>query len=140
MTGETRYQKQKQQDLARARHAHIVGKLANGPVERFDQALETEDVNCRKAGAPSRWTDWDTNPEYREDYESEAPTSREAEAMCDGCPLAPLRDGRGRITEKGLCLTYAEATGQAHGVWGGKRRENGRWLDRIEHTVRGTNE
>lgn len=136
MTEESRYQKQKQLDLAKARHANIVDKLATGPVEKFEQALETETLKCRKAGLPSPWMDWATDPEDREGYEGEAPTSRDADAMCEGCPLAPLKDERGRITDKGTCLRYAEATGQSHGVWGGRRRENGKWLDKMEHTAR----
>lgn len=142
MTNDTRYQRQKQQDLAKARHANIVGKLASGPVERFELELEKHNTNCMTEdppsifSLPSRWVDWASDPEERELYEDEPPTAREATEMCDGCPLAPLFDARGRIVEKGACLTYAEATGQYHGVWGGKRRENGKWLDRIEHTVK----
>lgn len=140
MISENRYQRQKQQDLARARHANIVDKLAAGPVEKFELALENFTPECKTEGLPSRWVDWDSTPEYREDYEGEAPTERQALAMCDGCPLAPTRDSRGRITDKGTCLAYAEATGQSHGVWGGKRRENGKWLDKMEHTARATHD
>jgi hypothetical protein len=136
MTNDTRYQRQKQQDLAKARHANIVGKLASGPVEKFELELEKSNTKCRDSGLPSRWVDWASDPYEREDYEGESPTEREATEMCAGCPLAPLLDARGRIVEKGACLTYAEATGQYHGVWGGKRRENGKWLDRVEHTVK----
>jgi hypothetical protein len=115
---ETRYQRQKRADAARQRHARIVGKLSRPIEEEWDEAMEESRPNCRKSPIPSRWTDWDSNPDHREPYESDMPTAEEARKMCEGCPILSDR----------LCGRYAEATGQSHGVWNGRRRENGKWV------------
>lgn len=89
---------------------------------------------CVKAGLPSRWTDWDSDPERREDYETDIPTLEEAKAMCAECPIRAVQYGG-----NGLCLDYANATGQSHGNWGGVRREDGKWLnEKAEHTTKAT--
>jgi hypothetical protein len=115
---ETRYERSKRIEAERARHANIVHRMASGPVERFNEALEKYVPPCRKdKRRPSPWLDWASDPEDREDYETDPPTKEEAEKLCDGCNV------------RELCLDWAKATGQFHGVYDGQRRENGRWID-----------
>jgi hypothetical protein len=118
MTTESRYQRSKQLQEAKARHARIVATLSRGIVEEYAEALETEQTNCGRRGTPSEWIDWDSVPEYREPYEGDMPTAERAREMCNDCPLMGDR----------LCERYAEATSQGHGIWGGRRRENGKWV------------
>lgn len=141
MNDETRYARQKRTEEQKARHAAIVDQLSRPIEERFDEWVDQNRPPCVKAGLPSAWTDWATNPEYREDYESDAPTKQGAEKLCKDCPIRAVDLGG-----NGLCLDYAKATGQSHGVWGGKVREidpetvrsNGAWLytDKEAHTAR----
>ncbi len=117
---ETRYERSKRIEAERERHANIVHRMASGPVERFNEALEEYIPPCRKdKSRPSAWRDWASDPEMREDYETEPPTQREAQALCDGCKVAEL------------CEEWAKATGAHHGVYNGRRRENGKWLDSV---------
>lgn len=122
-TSETRYQKQKRIEAEKERHARIIAKLT-GPInQRFAEAVEKIDPKCRRSEFPSPWTDWDSDPETREDYETARPNRNAAKALCAECPLSG---------EKNVCYRYATATGQFHGVWGGFRRENGRWVQGSE--------
>lgn len=117
---ETRYQKQKRIEASKGRHAQIVERLSLPIVNQWELKMEEFVPPCAKAGIPSRWTDWSSDEELREDYESDRlPTADEAKAMCADCPIAG---------EGGLCIKYAKATGQSHGVWGGRRIEKGKWL------------
>lgn len=134
MTDETRYAKTKRTEQSKARHAANVQKLSTPVVERWEQAMDEARRPCVKAGIPSKWTDWATDPELREDYEGEPPTQREAEEMCAECPLRDVLFGG-----DGLCSEYAMATGESHGVWGGKAREDGKWLHgKTAHTAKAT--
>jgi hypothetical protein len=118
MTDETRYQRSVRIQHERARHARIVGKLIKPVEEEWEQSVETESPNCARGELPSRWVDWDPEPSHREFYEGDMPSKDEAAALCNGCPI---KDGR-------LCERYADATNQDHGVWGGRRRYDGKWV------------
>ncbi len=114
---ETRYERSKRIEAERERHAKNLFKFTGPIADRFEQALEEYQPACVKGGLPSKWTDWATDPEDREDYETEPPTKEEAADLCKGCKVAEL------------CVEWAKATGQYHGVYDGQRRENGRWID-----------
>lgn len=123
MTDETRYQKHKRTEAGKARHAGIVNKLTQPVEQEWEVALQDiaekgDRTPCAKVPLPSPWTDWDAaDPEP---YESgRLPTKEEAEAMCAACPLTG---------KDGVCRRYAEATGQAHGIWGGGVVVNGKWV------------
>lgn len=120
---ETRYAKHVRTEKQKARHEANVQKLASGPVEAWELALEEYKPPCVTAGLPSPWVDWDSDPEKREEYEGEAPSQRDAEKLCAECPIRAVQFGG-----NGVCLKYALATGQSHGVWGGLAREDGKWL------------
>jgi hypothetical protein len=115
---ETRYQRSVRIQHERDRHARIVGKLIKPIETEWELAVEAEDPLCARGELPSRWIDWDSEPGHREFYEGNIPTAEEAKSLCEGCPIMRAR----------LCERYADATNQAHGVWGGKRRENGKWV------------
>lgn len=137
MTDEpTRYARSQETARQKARHETIVRKLSRSVVDAYAEAIEETRPACVTAGLPSRWTDWASDPEDREDYEGEPPTKAEAEELCKDCPLLEWKqDGN-------VCLKYAKATGQFHGVWGGERRENGKWMDgksRATGTIGGSN-
>lgn len=120
MENETRYQKSTRVKREMARHTAIVSQFVKPIEEEFEIALQETHPPCHKAGLPSRWVDWSSDPELRESYEGDRlPSAAEAEVMCADCPITG---------EDGLCSRYAKATGQSHGVWGGLRVEKGRWL------------
>ncbi len=116
---ETRYARQVRINLQRDRHTGIIGKLTAPIVDEFDAVMEDFNPECRRQGIPSKWTDWDSVKDHREPTEGERPDAQAAWDLCEGCPIAGQR---------GVCYRYAEITGQAHGVWGGYRRENGKWV------------
>jgi hypothetical protein len=119
MTEETRHHRQKRIEQSKDRHAKIAGKLSAPAEERFETELATYHAPCHKQGLPSTWTDWEPDEELREDYESDRlPTAEEARDMCAGCELVGTE----------TCELYAWVTKQSHGVWGGKRIYQGRWL------------
>lgn len=122
---ETRYAKQTRTNLAKARHAAIASRLAAGPIEAFEQAADAMEkpLPCVAGGIPSKWADWDSDPEKREEYETDMPTRMQAKALCATCPLGSIAPGG-----KGLCKPWAMATGQSHGVYDGQRRENNKWI------------
>lgn len=123
MNTETRYARHVRTERQKARHNANVQKLAHGPVEAFEFAMDEIRPPCVEDGIPSKWTDWDSTVDDREDYEGEAPTRHVAEALCAECPLRAVQFGG-----SGICVDYALATGQSHGVWGGLAREGGKWL------------
>lgn len=65
---------------------------------RFEEALEAASINpnapqplCIVAnGEYSKWIDWASDEEMREEGEGSAPTYIEARDMCEGCPLFDL--------------------------------------------------
>lgn len=118
MSDESRYQRTKRIEHEKARHARIVSTLTQPIEEEWDQAREKFRPKCKGDEIPTRWTDWDSDPDRREFYEGDRPSAEEANALCAGCPILADR----------LCERYAEQTGQAHGVWGGRRREDGKWV------------
>lgn len=118
MTGEgTRYARQLYRKQQEDRHARIVEQLTYDVRKEFDYVLEsqTTPVPCAEEGWPSKWVDYDSNPAHREPQEGMMPTAPEAMELCSGCPLMA----------EDLCYRYALSTDQAHGVWGGRRFENG---------------
>lgn len=115
---ETRYQRSVRIAAEKERHSKIIKDLQLPTVEAWEIVMEEFQPQCAKAGIPSRWTDWDEDPENAEDYEGEMPSRRDARLLCEGCPLV----------ESKLCERYAVATGQTHGVWGGRLRSKGRWV------------
>lgn len=118
MTEESRHHRQKRIEAQKNRHARITGRLTAPAEESFEQELAEFHAPCHKAGLPSAWVDWDLD-EDRESYESDRlPTAEEARELCAGCPLV----------NTGTCERYAKATNQSHGVWGGKRIYQGKWL------------
>ena len=119
---ESRYQRSKRRKEAVARHASIVRELGKSQVQKFELALDDakpeERPNCVPDEPytelhPSPWTDWyvGDDPEW---YETPMPTDEESEALCKGCPLVDL------------CLPWALATNQSHGIFSGVRIMNGR--------------
>lgn len=91
--------------------------------KRFEVALEraTRDPKApqpkclRPIDQHSPWIDWATDPDEREDYETEAPTHIDAKILCEGCPL------------ESLCTEAALAKNPFHGVRGsGLIFENGK--------------
>ncbi len=118
MTDETRYERTKRVEREKARHQRNVRKLSKDVLADWEQAMEGPTTPCRKAGWPTRWADWDSVAEHREDYEGERPSVEEAWDMCAPCPLR----------NNGVCYNYALATNQSHGVWGGRVREDGKWV------------
>lgn len=120
---ETRYRKTKIKEESKARHAGNVLKLSSPFVDAWEEALDDYQPPCRKAGLPSPWVDWHSDPEIREDYEGERPTLEQAAKLCEDCPIRAVHLGG-----NGICFDYANATGQSHGVWGGISREDGTWL------------
>lgn len=120
--GNARYERQKTLNEARRRHQKGLDTLTKKIENEYEYTLAETSVKCRPEGGrpsvfePSEWTDWDSNPDRREYYELDRPDLARASEMCAGCPLL----------ESGLCLQYAELTGQSHGVWGGVVFENGR--------------
>jgi hypothetical protein len=113
MTEQTRYAKQQEKLRQIARHAEIVSRLGADTVTEFYVKMSEpiDPPNCTTVGLPSPWTDWDEDPDHREPGEGRMPTAKEAEAMCNGCPM--MQDD--------LCYRYALATNKQHGVWGGRR-------------------
>ncbi len=118
MTDETRYERIKRVEQGKARHQTIVRKLSKEAIADFEEALDKGLTPCRKAGLPTRWADWHSDPEKREDYEGDRPTIEEAWDMCAPCPMR----------DSGVCYNYALATSQGHGVWGGRIREDDKWV------------
>lgn len=118
MSDLNRYQKSKFKRIAMERHQGIVGALGYDVKLAFEQALEEmeEPTPCIAGGIPSKWTDWDSNPEYREPYETDRPSNQAARIMCEGCPLMGT----------GVCFGAALARGETHGVWESQIIENGK--------------
>lgn len=117
---ESRHYRQKRVQRERERHDRIVGILTDRQkvVRDFKLEVESERPDCVTAGIPSEWVDWDSTEEHREFYEGLRPSAERAKALCHGCELL---DGK-------LCERYAEVTNQDHGIWGGRRREKGKWV------------
>lgn len=116
MSEPNRYQRAQTKKLAIEKHVGIVNRLGRDVRQQFDQALEdlTEPTPCIAEGIPSAWTDWDSNPEYREPYETDRPSRQSARLMCEKCPLLEL------------CLPAALARGEQHGIWSGTLVELGK--------------
>lgn len=121
LTSSERYQRTKAIREDKSRHDRIVGTLSSSIVRDFEGALEEFKPECvleqfaDGSWPKSQWTDWSSDPEQGEPYER--PTRRQARLLCepeDGpkCPLIKM------------CLDYALATGQPHGVWGSRVIEN----------------
>jgi len=86
--------------------------------DNFIEAARTQRPKCRSPIANfipkhSPWVDYE---------QDEAPSTRDAELLCEGCPL------------KDLCYEMAVENGEEHGIWGGvrfdpkprkRRRKNG---------------
>lgn len=128
---ETRYQREKERKNAQARHDRIVGRLADGFVDQFRAALRADTerpCHQHEDDSPNRWYDWHSDPEVREDYETDMPTKAEAESMCAGCSFYEIIkiDSYGKKRAETPCYDYARATRQTHGVWGGVRFEDGK--------------
>lgn len=121
---ETRYAKGERVKRSKARHQANVQKLSGPTEEAWEQAMEKFQPPCAVAGVPSKWIDYDSDPMHREPYETDAPTKQEAQELCAECPIRAVEFGG-----NGLCLAYRRATGQSHGVWGGLRHEDGKWMD-----------
>lgn len=125
---ETRYQREKERKNSIRRFNTISGRLAEGFVEAFRAELDKDESRpCRKADGtkPNPWYDWHSDPEVREDYETEPPTRADAYNMCRECPFFRA-DGPRSSKIDGPCYDYARATRQTHGVWGGVRLEDGK--------------
>lgn len=118
MTAEnlTRYARDQIRKASQARHESIIATLAEDTIEEFNEAVSEHKPKCVTGEFPSPWVDWDKYPTQAEDYEKPMPTQEQAEALCKGCPIA--RDN--------LCIRYALASDQSHGVWNGQRIYNGR--------------
>lgn len=121
--GETRYAKTERIKRDKAKHETRIQKFAIPIEEEFVAAVEKERPACVRSTRPHPWSDYDSNPERREDYETDAPTAEEAEALCAECPIRAVQFGG-----NGLCTKYALATKKSHGVWGGLAREDDKWL------------
>lgn len=126
---ETRYARTKRTNEAKAKHEDRIQKLARPIEEVFLQFVEQERPPCVKSTRPHPWSDYDSNPDHREDYETDAPTAEEAEALCADCPIRAIQFGG-----NGVCLAYARATKESHGVWGGLAREDDKWLHKTSTT------
>lgn len=113
---QTRYAKDKAKRESQARHGDIVATLGKDVVAEFNDKVIEHKPKCVTKEFPSPWTDWDRYREQSEEGEVPMPSQETAEEMCAGCPIA----------EQMLCLRYALATNQTHGVWNGKRIYNGR--------------
>jgi hypothetical protein len=109
MSEPTRYAKSEAKKKRMARHAAILEKLSSPFVMSWEEALVEFQPDCVTGEYPSPWVDYDRVPENREPYEGMMPTAKEAEEMCEGCPILKL------------CFDRALAKGETHGVWGGKR-------------------
>lgn len=119
MTEESRHHRQKRIEQSKSRHARITSKLTAPAEEAYEVELAEYHAPCHKEGLPSKWVDWDPDPELRESYESDRlPTAAEARDLCNGCPLVDTQ----------TCERYARTTNQSHGIWGGKRIYQGKWL------------
>lgn len=114
----SRYRKSKERRESIERHYEITGRLGSNVRQEFDRYLEeaTEPTPCIAGGIPSKWTDWDSNPEFREPYETDRPAGNRARSLCDPCPLMGT----------GICLGAALSRGETHGVWEGTIIENGK--------------
>ena len=117
----SRYRKAKERRESVGRHYEITGQLGSNVRQEFDRYMEeaTEPTPCIVGGVPSRWTDWDSNPDNREPYETDMPAGNRAREMCKPCPLMGT----------GICIGAALARGETHGVWEGVRISEGKVLD-----------